>query len=263
MSSAVCTMSHPGGNFSTGLGTLVDVSNSSTGKLTSLLCKAHRAAFPVRSAWEGGMQMSVHGVPRSGGSGHAKSQGCCVEVAAPGAGRERQGGISSRLRVFAVVGVDNSGTWDCSSRILADAWAAHCVSCSRALQEHHRCWLGSFHGGWWSLTTLLLQHGERCHKSISLVGYRQCVPCWEPPTCGICMHLLGAGCTRLAGQAQPAVAHQVTPAQAVVARWEARAGPAHGIPLGTRDLCLASLPLALTPRNSCPELIYFLMLQQC
>lgn len=34
-------------------------------------------------------------------------------------------------------------------------------------------------------------------------------------------------------------------------------------PLGTGDLRSASLPLALTPRNSCPELIYFLMLQQC
>lgn len=67
----------------------------------------------------------------------------------------------------------------------------------------------------------------------------------------------------MTGQAQRGVAHQVRPAHTAVSGWGARAGRAHSIPLGTRDLCLASLPLALTPRNSCPELIYFLMLQQC
>lgn len=81
------------------------VSNSSTGKLTSLLCKAHRAAFPVRSAWKGGMYVCMHGVLSSGSSGHSEYQGCCVQVAAvsAGAGRESQGGISSRLSIFALV----------------------------------------------------------------------------------------------------------------------------------------------------------------
>lgn len=81
----------------------MDVSNSSAGKLTSLLSKAHRAASPVRSAWEGGMHTCGHRVTRL--SGRAKSWGCRGEVAAArsGAGRESQGGISSRLSIFALV----------------------------------------------------------------------------------------------------------------------------------------------------------------
>lgn len=83
----------------------MDVSNSSAGKLTSLLSKAHRAASPVRSAWEGGMHTCGHRVLGSGSSGRAKSRGCRGEVAAArsGAGRESQGGISSRLSIFALV----------------------------------------------------------------------------------------------------------------------------------------------------------------
>lgn len=64
-----------------------------------------------------------------------------------GAGRESQGGVSSRLSILAQVGADNSGTWDCSGRILADACGAQCAELFQGITGIPS--VLAFCGGWW------------------------------------------------------------------------------------------------------------------